>query len=249
MILTKCTRVFYDSLLTLIYPQPCVICARSVETSAAGVACENCWSQTDIFSGEETMCWKCGTPSHGIVAEDKRTVVQCRRCAHFEFTAARACGVYDRALRESVLSVKREPKLANRVLTLLTRVASQDPLTQSTSIVPVPLHAERQKARGFNQASVIAGSLSARLRLPINEVSLIRKQRAEKYRSGLDAKGRTETVAGAFEVVHPGLVCGEKVLLVDDVFTTGATADSCSRVLLAAGAEKVFVLTIARTAK
>jgi ComF family protein len=132
---------------------------------------------------------------------------------------------------------------------LLTRVASQDPLTQSTSIVPVPLHAERQKARGFNQASVIAGSLSARLRLPINEVSLIRKQRGEKYRSGLDAKGRTETVAGAFEVVHPALVCGEKVLLVDDVFTTGATADSCSRVLLAAGAEKVFVLTIARTAK
>ena len=247
MILTKYTRLFYDALLTVIYPQPCPICGHSVETTAAGVACENCWKLTRVFSGKETMCWKCGAPSQGIVLETKRTEVRCRRCENYEFTAARACGVYERALRETVLSLKRQPKIAERVLALLSRIASQDPLAESTSIVPVPLHLERQKMRGFNQAAVIARSLSTRLLLPVNDVSLIRRQQAEKYRSGLDAKGRSETVAGAFDIVHPRLVQGEKILLVDDVFTTGATADACSKVLLAAGAEKVYVLTIART--
>jgi ComF family protein len=249
MILTKCTLLFYDALLTVIYPQPCAICARSVETTAAGVACEHCWRVTRLFNGNETMCWKCGAPSQGIVLETKRTEVRCHRCESFEFAVARSCGVYDRALRETVLSLKRQPKLAGKVLDLLTGIASQDPLAESTSIVPVPLHFERLRARGFNQASVIARSLSTRLRLPVNEVSLVRRQQAEKYRSGLDAKGRSETVAGAFEVVHPSLVQGEKILLVDDVFTTGATADACSKALLAAGVEKVYVLTIARTAR
>lgn len=247
MILTKYARLFYDSLLTVIYPQPCRICGHSVETTAAGVACEECWKLTHVFSGKETMCWKCGAPSQGVVLETKRTEVRCRRCDSYVFTAARACGVYDRAMRQTVLSLKRHPKIAERVLTLLGGIALQDPLAESTSIVPVPLHVERQKMRGFNQAAVIARSLSTRLLLPINDVSLIRRQHAEKYRSGLDARGRSETVAGAFEIVHPGLVQGEKILLVDDVFTTGATADACSKVLLAAGAAKVFVLTIART--
>jgi len=175
--------------------------------------------------------------------------VLCRRCDHYAFTAARACGLYDRALRESVLSLKRQPKLAGKVLTLLTGIALQAPLTESTSIVPVPLHLQRQKARGFNQAMVIARSLSKTLRLPINGVSLLRKLHAEKYRAGLDARGRAETVSSAFEVVHQRLVLGEKILLVDDVFTTGATAAACSQVLVEAGTEKVFVLTIARTAR
>lgn len=249
MILTKWTRLLYDALLTLIYPQPCVICGRSVENKVNGIACEDCWSSTRVFTGRETVCWKCGTPSPGIVAEAKLTEVRCRRCDNHAFTAARACGVYDRALRETVLSLKHQPKLADKVVSLLTEISLQSPLAESTSIVPVPLHVDRQKARGFNQASVIAGSLSKTLRLPVNEVSLRREQQAERYRAGLDARGRTETVAGAFQVVHPGLVLGEKILLVDDVFTTGATAAACSRVLLEAGAEKVYVLTIARSAR
>ena len=249
MILTRCIRLLYDSLLTLAFPLSCVICTRSVERTAFGVACEDCWRLTTVFSGKETMCWKCGTPSPGIIAEAKRTEVRCGRCDGYEFTSVRSCGVYDGALRETVLSLKRQPKLARKVLALMTQIALQNPLAESTSIVPVPLHAERQKVRGFNQASVIARSLSTPLRLPLNEISLIRRQHAEKYRAGLDARGRTETVEQAFEVIHPKLVLGEKILLVDDVFTTGATAAACSRVLREAGAEKVFVLTIARTAR
>jgi len=127
--------------------------------------------------------------------------------------------------------------------------ASREPLNDSTSIVPVPLHPKRLQMRGFNQASVIARAVSTSLRLPINEVSLIRTSHTEKYRAGLDAKGRTDTVLRAFAVVHPRLIAGEKILLIDDVLTTGATAAMCAGVLSEAGAEAVFVLTIARTAR
>jgi predicted amidophosphoribosyltransferase len=89
--------------------------------------------------------------------------------------------------------------------------------------------------------------VSKALGLPLDEVSLIRRAQAEKYRAGLDAKGRQDTVVHAFEVQYPQLVRAEKVLLVDDVFTTGATASACAGALLDAGADEVFVATIARS--
>jgi predicted amidophosphoribosyltransferase len=80
----------------------------------------------------------------------------------------------------------------------------------------------------------------------LDEINLVRAHHTNRHRAGMDAKGRRETVDNAFRVPYPALISGERVLLVDDVFTTGATASSCARTLLAAGAAEVFVLTIAR---
>jgi ComF family protein len=163
-----------------------------------------------------------------------------------EFSAARAVGPYEGALRESVLQLKRRPHVTSQLEALLIAVAKREPLSLSTRIIPVPLHPKRQRSRGFNQAAIIAEVLSKGLRLPLDEVSLVRVTSTEKYRAGLDAKGRRDTVVGAFEVRHPRLITNENVLLVDDVFTTGATVSACSEALLAAGAQNVFVLTISR---
>jgi ComF family protein len=119
-------------------------------------------------------------------------------------------------------------------------------LNTATRIIPVPLHKQRTKERGFNQAAVIAEALARALRLPLDEATLSRPVASEKYRAGLDPKGRRDTVAGAFTVRHPLLVESENVLLVDDVFTTGATVNACAEALLASGARNVTVLTIAR---
>jgi ComF family protein len=119
----------------------------------------------------------------------------------------------------------------------------------ATQIIPVPLHGEREQERGFNQATLIAGALSKATALPLNTVSLVRVKNVRKHRAGMDVKGRRDTVAGAFRVVHPAVVAGERVLLIDDVFTTGATASACADVLLKAGAAEVFVLTIARAVR
>ncbi|HET9479094.1 MAG TPA: phosphoribosyltransferase family protein, partial [Pyrinomonadaceae bacterium] len=180
------------------------------------------------------------------VPADVRKEIRCRRCDSQSFTAARAVGSYENALRQSVLSLKRQPHVSSHLTDLLVAVARREPLAGITRIVPVPLHEKRVRERGFNQAAVIAGVLSKQLELPLDEASLWRIGASEKYRAGLDAKGRRDTVAGAFAVRHPRLVAGENILLVDDVFTTGATVNACAEVLLGAGARQVSVLTVAR---
>jgi ComF family protein len=246
MLPIRSANLFYDSLLALVYPQACAVCGGSVESRALGVACAGCWQRTRIFSAEETLCWKCGLPSRGTVPPEKRQDVRCRRCDEDAFTAARACGLYEGALRASVLSLKREPHICSKLRQLLLNAQTRFPLSEATRIVPVPLHPEREKARGFNQAVLIARELSLAAVLPLDEVSLVRTHHTERHRAGMDAKGRRETVADAFRVTYPALIAGERVLLVDDVFTTGATVSSCARVLLEAGATDVYVLTIAR---
>lgn len=246
MLLTRASSLCYDSLLALVYPQGCAVCGGSVESRALGAACATCWEQTQLFSGAETLCWKCGTPSLGIVPLEKREQVRCRRCDDDAFTAARACGIYEGALRASILLLKREPHISPKLIEKLSHTQRQYPLSEATRIVPVPLHPERQKARGYNQAALIARELSRAVSLPFDEISLVRTLHTARHRAGMDAKGRRETVADAFRVTHPLLIAGERVLLVDDVFTTGATVSSCAKVLLDAGATEVFVLTIAR---
>jgi ComF family protein len=180
------------------------------------------------------------------VAPELRDEVRCRRCESQSFTVARAVGLYEGALLESVLWLKRQPHLAPHLEALLVTAARRDPLNAGTRIIPVPLHDKRLRGRGFNQASIIAQALSKSLRLPLDEVSLLRVSGTEQYRAGLDAKGRHDTVAGAFQVRHSRLVAGEDILLIDDVFTTGATVSACAEELFGAGAGRVFVLTIAR---
>lgn len=246
MLITSAASLCYDSLLALMYPQSCAVCGGSVESRALGAACANCWRQTQIFSGAETLCWKCGQTSKGTVPEEKREEVRCHRCDLDAFTAARACGVYEGALRASVLALKREPYVCLKLREQLAGMQKRSPLNGATRIIPVPLHAEREQDRGFNQAALIGRELSRATSLPLDEVSLVRVKNIKHHRAGMDVKGRRETVADAFRVTHPALVAGERVLLVDDVFTTGATASSCASALLNAGAAEVFVLTIAR---
>lgn len=227
-------QLSYDAVLTLAYPQACAICGRSVEQRKFGVACESCWNTTKIFDGNTDD------------TDELRDRVRCGRGESHGITAARAVGLYEGALRESVLLLKRQPYLSAYVAELLVAAARRGPLNTSTRIIPVPLHEERMRSRGFNQASIVAQALSKSLRLPLDEASVRRISSSEKYRAGLDARGRIETVSGAFEVRHPRLIVDEKVLLVDDVFTTGATVCACSAALVAAGAKEVFVLTVAR---
>ena len=214
--------MIYDALLTLAYPQICVICGHSVEQRRFGVACEECWKETRIFTEDEPFC---ESPA---------------------FAFARSVGMYKGALREAVLLLKHQPFVPRHVAGLLEQAAMREPLNSSTRVVPVPLHPKRLKTRGFNQATIVGQAVSKALKLPLDEVSLVRVSSTEKYRAGLDARGRRETVAGAFEVRHPRLVASENILLVDDVFTTGATVSACAEALTSAGAKNVYVLTVAR---
>src|SRR5438105_555159 len=96
---------FYDAALAILYPQACTVCGASVESHFDGVACEACWRQTRIFTGAETLCWKCGLLAPAKVGDELRTNVRCRRCEAEAFDVARACGIYEVALRASVIAL------------------------------------------------------------------------------------------------------------------------------------------------
>jgi len=247
MILLKTLTGLCDAALALAYPEACEACGgASVERRADVPACGACWRETRVFTGGETLCWKCGAPSAGEVERGKWEQVRCRRCEPEGFTAARACGVYEGALRASVLRLKREPFVGARLTRLLAEAAGRAPLSSATLVVPVPLHEGRERERGFNQAALMARAVARLTGLPADELSLARAVHAARHRAGMDARSRRETVEGAFRVARPRLVGGARVLLIDDVFTTGATASACAFALRGAGAEEVYVLTAAR---
>ncbi|MDX6446675.1 MAG: hypothetical protein QOH71_3749 [Blastocatellia bacterium] len=181
-----------------------------------------------------------------MVDREKRKEIRCRRCDDDAFTRARACGVYEGALRASILNLKREPHVVRRLAQLTFELERREPLNTADLIIPVPLHPERERERGFNQSSLLARELASLSNLPLDEHSFVRNVHTERHRAGMDSIARRQSVAEAFAVRHPKLVAGQNVLLVDDVFTTGATVSACAAVLKAAGAEGVFVLTLAR---
>ena len=236
----------YDAALALVYPQACAVCGGSVESRHDGVACATCWHTTRLFADDDTLCWKCGLFTEAAITREKRQSIRCGHCDDEAFTSARACGFYEGALRASILELKREPHVTTRLARLMFDAQQREPLNSTNLIIPVPLHPERERERGFNQALLLARKLTRLTDLPLDEHSVIRRIHTERHRAGMDAKARRQSVTEAFAVRHPKSVAGQKVLLVDDVFTTGATVSACAAALKEAGAEQVLVLTIAR---
>jgi ComF family protein len=246
MFATTLTSELYDAALALVYPQACAVCGRSVDSRHDGVACAECWNTTHLLGEEQTRCWKCGLVTEAAVSKEKRARVRCGQCEEHAFTAARACGSYQGALRASIVELKREPRVAARLGRLMFAVQRREPLNSANLIIPVPLHPDRERERGFNQAALLARELARLSHLPLNENCIIRRVHTERHRTGMDSRARRESVAGVFTVRHPEAIAGQSVLLIDDVFTTGATVSECAAVLKDAGAEEVFVLTLAR---
>ena len=191
------------------------------------------------------LCTVCGIPFTGAGHDHV-----CGSCSisSFRFDAARAAFAYEGASRDLIHSFKYRNKThLRRPLALLTieRLAEFIDLRQPDLIMPVPLHRKKLSSRGFNQAVLIGEIFSQRLRIPLDRRNLSRVRWTEPQ-VNLAADERRTNVKGAFAIKEPGLVNGRRVLLVDDVLTTGSTADECARVLKSAGAAAVTVVTVAR---
>jgi ComF family protein len=234
-----------DAVFSLIYPEECGVCAREVRAASDGVACPDCWNKTRIFDGSETLCSKCGAFLLALSRGSERT--HCQRCEEQYFDHAYSIGIYEHALKASVLSLKRSPRIPNRlkreVKLKCTRIPSKDYV-----VLPIPLSARRLHERGFNQAAIIAQTIVRLSGNRFDEHTLVRSSHTPMHRAGMDRKAREKTVTGAFEVLRPKLIEGRTVLLVDDVLTSGSTASACAKVLKESGACEVDVLTLARAA-
>ncbi len=233
-----------DSLLAVAYPQECQNCGNSVEQLADGVACGDCWRGTQIFSGAETLCAKCGALQS---AKPSKYQTFCHRCDTDFYDSASAVGVYGHALTASIIHLKREPFVAARLKTLFVSRFQNGASRDVELIIPVPLSKKRSLERGYNQAAVLSKILAAQTKINLDEASLVRRVHTPMHRAGMDGKARASSVKNAFEVKRPKMIEGKTILLVDDVFTSGATVSGCAETLKKSGAEKVYVLTLAKT--
>lgn len=251
--LQQAFRTVRDGMLGLAYPEECRICGGAVESWDDGVACAKCWDDTNVTKHiHKPVCAKCGAPmSRPFAAEpDSHPMTGfrlCGLCSALPFAAARACGIYSGALEASVLFLKVNPHICSRLRSLIVRTFSEHREALASEVVmPVPLHRLREKQRGFNQAAIVARAISKGFNLPVDDHSLVRTLATERHRAGLDATDRAKSVERAFAVSGLRPINGSKVLLVDDVYTTGSTICAAARALLEAGAQHVNVLTIAR---
>jgi ComF family protein len=196
------------------------------------------------------------------IQNDPRIAGECRVCQAIQppFERAVAYGSYDGALRDLVHLLKFDQvrpgaKALGRLLAARVKELALSLPAGSISVVPVPLYAHKERQRGFNQADLIArcalkqlaGSIAGK-RFELVDRALVRT-RDTGSQIGLTRHQRRENLRGAFKVANPTRVRGRNILLVDDVYTTGATASECSRVLLRAGATGIWVATVGRTIK
>ncbi len=205
---------------------------------ASGVACESCWEDpavTPLYL-DRALCRRCGLPGTG----------RCLTCAPETLEAARSAGEYAGALRAALLHAKRIPIVPKRLTDLLELVwIGSDVLRDVDIVVPVPLHPDRRAERGFNQAELIAEALAKRIGLPVVLSGLTRVRAGVRRRIGAGREERQAQSSGAFAAASR-LVADRRLLLVDDVFTTGATLGACAGALRSAGAARVVALTAAR---
>lgn len=182
----------------------------------------------------------------------------CELCerARPPFEQAVAYGVYDGTLRSLIHLLKYElvAPVAVPLGELLARsIAKLENLPEALTVIAVPLHATKKRERGFNQTALLAEAAIRALRRSRGQIrwesalDTLGRKRSTDSQSGLTARQRRMNLRGAFSVALPERICGRSVLLLDDIYTTGATARECAKTLLAAGATRVLVATLARS--
>lgn len=225
------------------FPQDCHLCGGMVESLRLGVTCRRCWDKAVLFDGGEALCPKCG---RFLRKGGTKSAGRCHRCDDHGYDVAVACGLYEGALAMSVLRLKSEPHIPDKLRVLLRGRARWARLDAVDLIVPVPLSNRRRKERGFNQAEVIADCLAEAFGVRPESGLLYRVRDTPLHRAAMDEKARSATVRKAFGVDARRDIAGRHILLVDDVMTSGATASSCAKELKEKGARRVSVLTLAR---
>jgi ComF family protein len=232
------------ALLDILFPPRCHFCKAFIPNASDLHLCAACLEDCSLISSP--LCTVCGIPFQTEVGEDHT----CGGCISQlpRFTAARSATLFDGPVRELIHRFKYNGRVQHcRPLALLT-ARQIGPFVQSASpdlIIPVPLHVKRLRQRGFNQAVLLGRVLAHEWRLPFS-LGNLRRIRWTEPQINLSAAERVANVRGAFSVRDPALLRDKRIILVDDVYTTGSTVAECARVLFKADAAAVCVVTIAR---
>jgi ComF family protein len=242
-------RGMCEAFTSLVFPAPCRICAQILDTGNRVPFCHSCVAAL-AQTLPEPLCARCGRPIVSSAVTGGVSSPQCHLCrlGAYDFDFVRSFGAYTPSMARAILMLKygEITPLGGWFANHLARVVKDAPgAFAADAVVPVPLHPSRLRERGYNQAELIARPLARILGIPFRSYLLVRtRPRPDKVR--LTRRERWETVRGAYAMHQGAKVDKLRVLLVDDVFTTGATLDACSRALREAGAARVVGVTVAR---
>ncbi len=233
-----------ESGLGLAYPPLCQVCLENAAGRKAGYVCGPCTTKVSLIA--DPCCERCGTPFEGEV----HSLTSCGHCrgVSWHIDHARAAARFSDPLSQVIHQFKYaqanyfEPFLKHLLQGVVSTVLSRE---NFDCVIPVPLHPLKERERGFNQSEPLAASVARQLGLPMNNRA-VRRVRFTDAQAGLSRSARLRNVAGAFAPHPTASASGERVLLIDDVMTTGATLNACAKALRAAGAARVVACTVAR---
>jgi ComF family protein len=230
-----CARTALDFAL----PPRCAGCGTIVDDVHS--FCAQCWTSVEFLG--ESGCGCCGLP---LEATEQKTCALCLAQPP-RISRTRAAVAYGDLSRSLAIRLKygRKVAMARIMAHYMAPLVKPEP---EAILVPVPLHRSRLWSRGFNQSALVARELSRRLKISAAPM-LLRRTRRTPALKGMSPLQRRKTVSGAFAVTDKAAVKGKTIVLVDDVLTTGSTAEACARVLQRAGAERVELVTWARVVK
>jgi ComF family protein len=233
-----------DAALSFVYPDLCQLCEEERATAAQGYV--GCSCREGVHTIVPPFCDRCGLPFEG----DITTEFECSNCREMElhFSSARSAV----AARGPVLDAIHRYKYNGQMwfedfLSELFIRGAHDWFRQhpTDALLPVPLFSVRERERGFNQAERLARRLSRAISVPV-DARMLERVAATPTQTRLSRRERADNMRNAFRLLHPDKARGGTFVLVDDVFTTGATTSACARLLMKAGAERVTVWTVAR---
>jgi len=234
----------FNAGLGLVYPEVCQLCHGQRANARDGLVCSQCWSRVRFI--RPPFCRRCGLPFAG----DLTAAFECTNCRELKlhFSSARSAVVAKSTVLEAIHRFKYSRALwfESFLADLLLREAVPALRGQPWDlIVPVPLHPLKQREREFNQAEVLARHLSAATKIPL-QTKILRRVTPTRTQTLLTRDERAKNMSGAFAVPAGVRLDGKKIILVDDVFTTGATTSACAAAVRRAGAAEACVWTVAR---
>lgn len=230
-----------------VFPSRCRLCGEALDPSNGYYICKRCWNETEFIN--HPYCEICGHPLNPEAnLPDK--IYQCRYCPEeVNFRRARSIVDYDSAVGEAIKLFKYHGKIVMAKLLaelMIDALPNLFFIEDYDLIIPVPIHKKRYIKRGYNQVEVIGRIVSQKVGIPLETQNLI-KIKDTPSQTTMSISDRLDNVRGSFEVVNANKLASKRVLLIDDVMTTGATVNECSKVLANKGKTKyIDVFTIAR---
>ena len=238
-----------NKFLKILFPEPCPVCKKPATDHKTAPICSDCWQAILPYKGPR--CRKCGKP---LVSEVSLTCGACIKDAP-DFEWVRGFGLYDGTLKKAINLFKyyRTKRLAKPLTELMFTQLDNKHLTESRTkiasadvIIPVPLFKKRLRQREFNQSGLLAKHLAYYTGTTL-ETGCLLKVRDTLPQVGLNAKERQKNIRNAFGIHNKTSIQNKNIMLVDDVFTTGATVRECCKLLKKAGAGDIYVVTLAHS--